>query len=214
MRFLLIILSSIFYRAAAQSIELKYDSLNRITQITYAEQATIKYTYDKNGNRVSQAVTSLKCNFDNASFIANSIRQDIVQYQWQVDTGNEWTNIFDGSIYQGTNTNVLHLTQAPTNWYGHIYQCIVTYADNTTFTTPPAALKFTLNWSGIENTAWENPTNWNCGIVPDENTDVFINQGKPNYPVVNVNAKCRSLKIHPGSFVTVKDGVTLSVMGK
>ncbi|MEP7165684.1 MAG: hypothetical protein ABI741_13375 [Ferruginibacter sp.] len=68
-------------------------------------------------------------------------------------------------------------------------------------------------WTGIVSTAWEDPANWSNGKVPDENTDVSINTGVPNYPVVNnFNATCRSLNVKTGVSVLVKTGYTLTVI--
>jgi YD repeat-containing protein len=42
---------------AAQSIGYSYDVLNRLTQIVYADGATVLYTYDAAGNRLTKTVT-------------------------------------------------------------------------------------------------------------------------------------------------------------
>ncbi len=49
-------------------------------------------------------------------------------------------------------------------------------------------LFFTNQWIGSANTAWEDPLNWSCGIIPDENNDVLINPDAIYNPVVNTNA--------------------------
>jgi hypothetical protein len=72
----------------------------------------------------------------------------------------------------------------------------------------PVSLKIAESWNGTVNSQWENPANWNCGVIPDGNTDVIIK----NVPViVNSNAQSRSIKVAPGISVTVNDGFNLQV---
>lgn len=42
----------------AGSATYSYDNLGQLTQIAYGDGTTITYTYDKNGNRVTRAVTA------------------------------------------------------------------------------------------------------------------------------------------------------------
>jgi hypothetical protein len=69
-------------------------------------------------------------------------------------------------------------------------------------------------WIGLTDSAWENPTNWSCGIVPDSTTAVYINVGSVNYPTVSSIAFCKTLNINPGAMVTIKPGFNLSVIGR
>ncbi len=69
------------------------------------------------------------------------------------------------------------------------------------------------NWTGNSDTAWENPTNWSCGIIPTATTDVTIPTGLVNYPVIKSNAVCRRLRQQPGSAVKVNPAFKLDVVG-
>jgi hypothetical protein len=69
------------------------------------------------------------------------------------------------------------------------------------------------NWEGSVSTAWENPANWSCGTVPDANTIVNINPGKPNYPVVNSVATCKKLNSFAGASITIHTGFRLDIVG-
>ncbi|UEG50779.1 hypothetical protein LK994_04735 [Ferruginibacter lapsinanis] len=69
-------------------------------------------------------------------------------------------------------------------------------------------------WIGVADTAWENPSNWACGIIPDSTTVVNINFGVPNYPTISSNAFCKTINITPGATITIKSGFNLNVMGK
>ena len=68
----------------------------------------------------------------------------------------------------------------------------------------------TIVWTGAVNTTWSNPGNWSCGVVPVITSDVQINGGLTNYPLVNSNVSIKSLTIKPGASVTVATGFTLT----
>ena len=109
------------------------------------------------------------------------------------------------TIKESPITNTLLLTNAPTNWYGHIYRCIVTTGQGT-ITGPSYTLKFWLVWNGSVSNAWENPANWNCNQVPDGNIDVTINPGVTRFPEINSSGTCRSFSAKTGVNITVKSG--------
>ncbi len=128
-------------------------------------------------------------------------------YQWQMNDGSGYVNISDNPFfYSGTNTRQLQIKGFSTTAYGHQYRCLVngaTYSNT-------LSLKFTNYWVGYASNAWENPSNWSCGRVPDANTDVVINPSANN-PIVNFNTSCRSIRVSPSAAVTVKTGVQLTV---
>jgi hypothetical protein len=133
-------------------------------------------------------------------------------FQWQVDAGAGFTNISDGVNYSGTNTAQLTLKNAPSSFYGYKYRCVensfgLLYSNVLT-------LKFTSYWTGKTNNKWEEPSNWSCGNVPDANTDVVINGGTPNTPVVSSMAFCRSTKLFSAAAVRVNTGFNLTITGK
>ena len=125
-------------------------------------------------------------------------------YQWQLSTDSvNFNNINNNSIYSGTNTDTLHLANAPSSWYGYQYRCVVDGNYSSIFT-----LRFTDYWTGAINSAWENPGNWGCGTLPDANTDVIINSGTA---IVNSNATIRSLSLAPSVNLTVHSGFKLTI---
>ena len=132
-------------------------------------------------------------------------------YQWQVDMGAGFVNVANSAIYSGATTAELKLTTPPTSWYGYKYRAVITNG-GTSFSTV-YTLKFAVKWSGSQNVAWENTANWNCGVLPDENTDVIINSSLSRYPVINSAAACRSLKAMPNSTIRVVSGFTLKIAG-
>lgn len=129
-------------------------------------------------------------------------------YQWQVDTGSGFTNITDGGVYNGTGTSLLSISNAPSSMYGYQYRCIVNSNNYSTI----FLLKFGMTWEGTVSTAWEDPANWSCNSLPDENTDVIVDGGKPNYPQVNSNVSIRTLRFRPGASGTVNSGFTLTIL--
>ena len=63
-------------------------------------------------------------------------------------------------------------------------------------------------WTGAVSTAWENPGNWSCGVLPDANSDVVINSGTA---VLNSNTTIRSFTVNQGVNFTVNPGYTLTI---
>jgi len=77
-------------------------------------------------------------------------------------------------------------------------------------------------WTGAASSDWNNPNNWDSGFTPDENIDVIIPGGAPNYPVLIdslvVNAsigayRCKSMSIEDGGEVEVYQASDMIVYG-
>ncbi|HRD56796.1 MAG TPA: M12 family metallo-peptidase [Ferruginibacter sp.] len=146
----------------------------------------------------------------------NTLKQfaaDIVgtAYQWQVDSGSGYTNIADNTIYSGTNTATLSLNNAPTNWYGYQYRCIVTTMGGPQ-TGTAKELKFSAVWKGGISSAWSLADNWECGTVPDANTDVYIPNAVNHFPVLSSNATVRTLTVLNSASVTANNGAQLTIV--
>lgn len=54
------------------------------------------------------------------------------------------------------------------------------------------------NWVGSISTNWNTAGNWSTGNVPDATTDVFINGGFPNLPLVSASQNVRNVNITSG----------------
>jgi Cohesin domain len=124
-------------------------------------------------------------------------------YQWQLNTGAGYNNLVNNSNYTGCTSQTLNLNNIPSNSYGYLYRCFVNGLYSNVY-----ELKVTNYWVGGFGTAWENPANWSCGVVPDQFTDVFIDNG---VVVINSNVNIRTLSLKPGVLVTVAPGFTLIV---
>ena len=68
-------------------------------------------------------------------------------------------------------------------------------------------------WTGAINNAWENTGNWSCGSLPDATTEVTIDGGLTNYPLIKSDAVCKSLKQAPGARIRIKSGFSLNIVG-
>ncbi len=151
-------------------------------------------------NQEDTGIRSTVCAGGNTNFISN-LSGTI--YQWQVNIGGSFVNITDNTNYTGTATQALQLASIPASWTGYQYRCKINSYYSNVFT-----IRITNGWTGNTSNAWENPSNWSCGSIPDVNTDVVINSGTV---VINSNVVCRTLTVLPGAIVTVNSGNTLTI---
>lgn len=128
-------------------------------------------------------------------------------YQWQVSDSVGFKNIADTGFYTGTNTATLHFTNLPSAYNGRQFRCKVDNGYSTVY-----IIQFKNNWNGTVSTAWENPVNWDCGTLPDANTDVIID--KDGEVIISSNVSIKSLTLKPGVIFTVQPGYTLTINGK
>jgi len=122
-------------------------------------------------------------------------------YQWQVNNGTGWVNC-SVSPYSGTKTNVLTINPASYSITGYQYRCMIsgTCAPSIVTGTVTLTVSYSNQWTGNISSAWSNPGNWACGVIPNANTNVFISPGVPNQPLVDINtAICDSLTLIPGA---------------
>lgn len=144
---------------------------------------------------------------DEPTVFTSTLRGSV--YKWQVNTGMGFTDLSDNVSYSGTTTPDLFINNAPTAWYGNQYRCRVDGNFSDTIT-----LKFTCYWTGHSSSYWEDPANWNCGKLPDANTDVIINNGVTFFPVVHSANSCRSISLRPGTYLSVLAGINLVLTGQ
>jgi hypothetical protein len=57
------------------------------------------------------------------------------------------------------------------------------------------------SWVGNFDHFWNNPNNWSNGLVPDNFTDVIINNGVEC--IITTPAICRSITLSPGTKLTI-----------
>jgi len=125
-------------------------------------------------------------------------------YKWQINTGGGFVDIVANAQYADVNTQQLQFIYIPSSFSGLKYRCLVDGIPGNVYT-----LRVENNWTGDVNSAWENPSNWSCGLLPDEFTDVVITSGTV---VVSANTTIRSLTVRNGANVTVSNGVSLTIL--
>jgi hypothetical protein len=72
----------------------------------------------------------------------------------------------------------------------------------------------TFTWNGSVSTAWENPDNWNCGIMPHIGSTVIIPNAVPNYPRVNANFEIKTLFVNNNASIMIMTGVLFKLNGQ
>ncbi|MBL0359142.1 MAG: PKD domain-containing protein [Chitinophagaceae bacterium] len=127
-------------------------------------------------------------------------------YQWQLstDSGITFSNISDNTYYIGSNERFIQLKNIPSSWAGYQYRCIAGSNIDVIY-----KIVFTNLFTGNGDNTWENPANWNCGNLPDANTDIVIPAGST--VVLNSNASCRTITVSPGASFTINPGFTLTI---
>jgi len=98
------------------------------------------------------------------------------------------TNTFDVSFDQSTDKTL---------WYG-----LEMLSSNAT------------QWTGAVSSDWFNPANWCCGQVPGPLSNVVINNGKPNYPMVTADITIWSIRVNSGAVFNVAAGVKVTAQGQ
>ncbi|UEG50613.1 hypothetical protein LK994_03900 [Ferruginibacter lapsinanis] len=165
-----------------------------------------KFRYDNFVYDMTNYVAN--CTNANIPFITNTTYVAGDTYQWQVNSGSGYTDVTDNALYSGATNDTLQLANAPTSIYGYTYRCKITNGASVTYSNE-FTLQFKAYWKGTVSNAWETPANWGCNIVPDINTDVYINQGTP---VLSSNRSIRSLTVRPTASVKVNSGYTLTIV--
>jgi hypothetical protein len=118
-----------------------------------------------------------------------------------ISNQNLLINIYKG----GTNDGFSYTIISNQNPLINIYTGGVNdgYSTKKAYGQNPLCFGNTIVWNGSVSTEWENPANWDCGVMPNIHSDVEIRTGMPRYPIVKISYEIRSLKLLPGSFITI-----------
>ena len=78
----------------------------------------------------------------NASFSVSASGNPLPAYQWQLQTpgGTTWSNLTTNSTYSGPTTATLTVNSVTDAMSGNLFQCVISNANGTATTAPPAAL--------------------------------------------------------------------------
>ncbi len=145
---------------------------------------------------------SLVCPASTTATINGNITGTV--YQWQADTGSGFSDITNNAEYAGTNTGILQLSGIISSWDGRKFRCM---ADG--LTGQEFVLRIRNTWTGAVSTAWENPANWSCNVVPNSSSNVVINSGSV---LINSAVTIRTLTLNPSAACTVLAGQSLVVL--
>jgi Zn-dependent metalloprotease len=126
-------------------------------------------------------------------------------YQWQKFNGSTFTDIFDNAFYSGTSTWVLN-AKMDGLINGDKFRCIVNGSMSRTFVIIKGN-----RWTGAVNTDWFNAQNWSCGVAPSSNSDVLVEAGKSNYPIITSDISVRSITVCTGARIEVAPGVKVNI---
>jgi len=89
---------------------------------------------------ISQPQPVMVCNNGDADFSIQAV--NATAYQWQINIGTGWIDITNGSLYSGTNSNSLHITNAGSTMNNYQYRCYVTSACCNTYSFPATLTVF------------------------------------------------------------------------
>jgi Lamin Tail Domain len=136
-------------------------------------------------------------------------------YTLPVYTWSPATGLFvDAALtipYTNQNTTTVYARPAGTTTYNVQATGVNCPGNNAVTVTvlPPA----TIEWTGTVNTDWMNTGNWKCGGIPTITSNVIINGGAPNYPLVTLNVEVKSLNVKPGAVVNIATGFEIKLNG-
>jgi PKD repeat protein/photosystem II stability/assembly factor-like uncharacterized protein len=154
-------------------------------------------------NKINEPNSLLLCTPSASTILTSNLTGTTYTWQWDTcKTGSCYQNV-SGSYFSGANTQTLQLTNVPSGWNSYKFRCIVDGTNSEEF-----ELKFVNTWTGANGSAWENPTNWSCNMLPDMNTDVIINSGSVT---LNSNISVRSLSINQAANLSVGAGYHITI---
>ncbi|MFN6945917.1 MAG: T9SS type A sorting domain-containing protein [Cytophagaceae bacterium] len=154
------------------------------------------------------AGTNPTCTGNSVTFTATPTNGGATpSYQWRVNGANV-----------GTNSPTFTTTTLPAG--SPVISCRMTSSLTCPTVNPVTSNSITMQiingtagtWTGAANNNWNNAANW-CETVPTADTDVIINAGSANNPVIGSNAICRNLIINTGATLTLQNNQTLDVKG-
>jgi hypothetical protein len=131
----------------------------------------------------------------------------VTNYQWQVNTGNNFVDI------QGANDDTLVISNVPAAYNG-IVRCVLVGACNITVSqTATLTVEQPGVWTGNASTSWTATGNWGCGQLPTSTTNVTIPSTAVNMPTVSANATIGNLTVANGANLSITGTALLSLNG-
>ena len=118
-----------------------------------------------------------------------------------------------GLVFVNTATGQVNLTASTAGSYTVTNTIAASGGCAGATATSPITITSDQVWTGGGSIDWNDPSNWSCGAVPNQTTDVQI-PDVTNKPVINnaTTAELRNITIENGSSLTVASG-TLIIYG-
>ncbi len=130
-----------------------------------------------------------------------SVPQNQGNYQWQQSNNNgPFTDINNGSDFNGVNTASLQINQAILASPQYIYRCVINGVPQ-----KPVLIQITNVFLGTIDDKWSNPLNWNCQVLPVEGTTVLLQKDV----IIDMPAEVKQIIAAPGIRIQVAPGVKL-----
>jgi hypothetical protein len=123
---------------------------------------------------------------------------------------NDSSVIVEAGTYLGFPPDASGILEADTTYYIRIDGYIGSFGAFGITSLTPAIIPNT--WTGTANDQWENINNWSNNSLPDANTKVIISSNLINNPKINSNVTIKSLRVNPGSSLTVLPGKILTIL--
>lgn len=176
--------------------------------------------YDRNGNLLASAVYNNETvngwqtvNFSTPVYIKKDTTY-IISYHSPDGFFLNKFDYFADAITNGPLTGLMDGTDGQNGTYK--YTASPAYPNNTTtnrsnYWVDVVFSQASNTWTGVVNSAWENPQNWSAGMVPSAQSLVVVPSGRPNNPVVNSNVTVKALQVNTGATITVVTGFKITV---
>lgn len=165
------------------------------------------YVYLTNIKNVNNKITI--CSNDTISLYAG-LNDTLSQYQWQINTGDGFQDISTSINYIGSDSSTIQIFEINPANNKNLFRCLI--SDTlTSYSSEVFEINIGNTWLGVIDTAWENPMNWSCNLIPDNNTNVLIPDSTPYKPVINSFALCKSLKNKLSSSLIINEGFKLCI---
>ena len=71
-----------------------------------------------------------------------------------------------------------------------------------------------LLWTGYTSQAWENPDNWQCGVMPNVSSEVVILPSALLFPQVNFDDEIKKLVLFPTTSFFINNNVNFKINGQ
>ncbi len=130
-------------------------------------------------------------------------------YQWEWDYGLGFVQLYnslpgDDLLVSGATGPILTIGGIP--FSGRV-RCKV---NNSTYSNPINFI-LTAYWTGAVDNAWENPSNWSCGVVPNHETEVIILGDGSFIPEINADAACKKLFLKKNATININTSRKLKI---